>query len=220
MGLRKVRFTGALLAAGVVVAIGAQVGVFGSEIGRSPSKEIRGVSRKLNAFWQVKAERAGISYRPPARIRSHTKPLSTACGRIPMGDSFYCLGDHSIYLDNRYHARLTVELGDYASGVLVAHEFAHHIQSLMNWPWSESNRMIRDGAALELHADCLAGVSTGSALERGSLTRHDLDDARAWMLSHGDLEHGSGSQRQAWFSHGVRWQSLEKCASVYSAGMP
>jgi predicted metalloprotease len=189
---------------------------------------LRGVFDDAEAMWKREFEDAGATYKPATLTIFHDR-IDTACG-TESGDigPFYCPADHGVYLDKRFFDALGratgVELGHFAQAYVVAHEVAHHVQTLLGIlprifaanesdPAGANARSVR----LELQADCLAGIWKHSAYQRDQLTRADLEDAlraAAVVGSHfqqklaggvvapEDWTHGSSAQRQHWLTLG------------------
>jgi predicted metalloprotease len=113
--------------------------------------------------------------------------------------------------------------GDYAFGVALAHEWAHHVQNLMGWPYQR--RQAGQVAHFELHADCLAGIATRYLQNKGAVSQDDLDEA-IYLYAHiGDKAgtpwydagaHGSPGLRIAWFQAGINKYSVAVCNRVFN----
>jgi predicted metalloprotease len=121
-------------------------------------------------------------------------------------------------------ATYRLRLGDFAQAYVVAHEVAHHVQTLLGishqkaladheHPAGANDRSVR----FELQADCLAGVWMHSAYQRGHVSDADLEDALNAAAVVGDdflrnaagetrppetWTHGSSAQRQHWLKTG------------------
>ena len=104
---------------------------------------------------------------------------------------FYCPADHKVYLDLGFFDELRAfgAPGDFARAYVIAHELGHHVQSLMGTdaqvaraqspPRISSNAL---SVALELQADCYAGVWGHHAAQRRA--------AGASRSNPGDVEAG------------------------------
>jgi predicted metalloprotease len=92
---------------------------------------------------------------------------------------------------------------DFALSVIVAHEWAHHLQSFMGL----------DGPvrSIELQADCLAGVWAFATWPHSLVSTADVDETFSLLHQAGssaaspDRNHGSVASRLRWFNRG--WNS-------------
>ena len=75
----------------------------------------------------------------------------TRCGLIH--SSHYCKLDHTVYIMRR-DIRMAYRYGDAALAYIIAHEYAHAMQTIHRFP-------PRNTPLTELQADCLAGVYLG-----------------------------------------------------------
>jgi predicted metalloprotease len=199
-----------------------------SSQGGSRSAFLRAVFDDAEALWMREFQSGGIRYRP-ARLTVFSQQVDTACGPASAGTGpFYCPASFGVYLDPRFFAVLSrqvgVPLGDFAQSYVIAHELGHHVQTLLGItrqkavadqqdPRGANARSVR----FELQADCLAGVWMHSVYERGALTDADLraaldaaavvgDDFLQRLTGRArppeDWTHGSSAQRQRWLKTG------------------
>jgi uncharacterized protein len=140
---------------------------------------LRSVFEDAEALWSREFELAGLEYRP-ARLTIFNDVVHTACGtQMSYVGPFYCPASSGVYFDTTFFAALSartgVALGDFAQAYVVAHEVAHHVQSVLGMlqqvavadksdPAGENARSVR----VELQADCFAGVWAHSAYRSGS----------------------------------------------------
>jgi uncharacterized protein len=193
-----------------------------------PPESLRDVFDDAQAMWRREFEAASADYTPATLTIFHDE-VETGCGTGSANTGpFYCPADHGVYLDTRFFdalARATgVELGHFAQAYVVAHEVAHHVQTLVGTlqrvrgldqtdPAGANARSVR----LELQADCFAGIWKHSRYRRGQLTEPQLADAlRAAAVVGSDFQqlsstgtvrpedwtHGSSRQRQHWVTVG------------------
>src|SRR4029078_1857310 len=115
--------------------------------------------------------------------------VNTGCGEAPAEvGPFYCPVDQKVYLDLGFFDELTQRFGapgDFAKAYVIAHELGHHVQHLLGL--DERTRGAAVGAnsasvALELQADCLAGLWGHAASETGRLKEGEVE------LEPGDAE--------------------------------
>lgn len=132
------------------------------------------------------------------------------------GNSFYCGTDNTIYLDYKWHQYLITHRGDYASGVVLAHEWGHHVQDQLG--------TIDDGTSVftELQADCLAGNFTRHADGERLLASGDYSEAAELLYIIGDHfnDHGSPQQREEWFGHGYETADPAQCNPPSETPLP
>jgi predicted metalloprotease len=193
--------------------------------------------------WTALFKQMGSRYEPPHLVLFH-RGTQSACGMASAATGpFYCPGDQKVYLDlsffqelrNRFHAP-----GDFAQAYVIAHEIGHHVQNLLNISSqveSVRNRASdrdanRASVALELQADCLAGLwanrteksqqsqakafldpgDVQEALEAASM----IGDDKLQMESRGyvvpeSFTHGSAAQRMQWFNQGFQSGDFQAC---------
>jgi predicted metalloprotease len=187
------------------------------------------VAGDTQATW---AQILGSRYEP-TRVVLFRDAIDSACGAAESATGpFYCPGDHKVYLDLGFFDELGQQFGapgDFAQAYVVAHEFGHHIQNLLGTN-ARAARDRRTGAnsasvALELQADCYAGVWGHAASKSGrfqagkiELEPGDAEEALRAASSIGDdrlqkmatgriqperFTHGSSAQRVAWFKRGM-----------------
>ena len=113
--------------------------------------------------------RAGAAAVPahPSRLLHRRDP--TGCGKASASTGpFYCPADQELYFDLGFLQQLQDQFGaqgQFAQAYIVAHEFGHHLQTLLGTEpkvraAQERNPSLanRYSVALELQADCYAGV--------------------------------------------------------------
>jgi predicted metalloprotease len=137
------------------------------------------VVQDLNAFWQRAFGAAGASYRAPT-VTTLEAPVITACGPAgPEHLAFYCPAEEAIYYAPEGLEAHRRRIGDFAPIVVLAHEWGHHLQTLLGLAPAEGN-------TVELQADCLAGAYASDAGQRGLLDPGDITEAVAMAATAGD----------------------------------
>jgi predicted metalloprotease len=199
----------------------------------------------VQAMWQREFAAAQLSYRP-ARLTIFRHGVHTACGSQTSDvGPFYCPASAGVYLDPTFFSALSnkvgVRLGDFAQAYVVAHEVAHHVQSVLGIlqqvavaddadPHGANARSVR----VELQADCFAGVWAHSAYRRGALSQTDFADALRAAAVVGDdflaratmgverppesFTHGTSAQRQQWLTTGFEQGRPEACDTFARTG--
>lgn len=175
------------------------------------------------------------------QVRVFRDAYQSACGFAEAATGpFYCPSDRFVYLDLGFFNELSDRFGapgDFAQAYVIAHEFGHHVQNLLGFT-ERVNRDRRAGAnsasvALELQADCFAGVwghaaSQSGRFERGGveLEPGDAEEALRAAASIGDdrlqrmatgrvqperFTHGTSAQRTEWFQRGMQSGDPRSC---------
>lgn len=163
-----------------------------------------------------------------ARLVLFREGVQSACGPASAASGpFYCPGDQRVYVDLSFFDQLERQFaapGDFAQAYVLAHEIGHHVQNLLGTEREMRNAVQRNPAAgnqlsvaMELQADCYAGVWGYTAARAGILQAGDLDeglsaaaavgDDRLQKMSTGSVNresftHGSSADRRAWFRKG------------------
>ncbi|MGH7783545.1 MAG: neutral zinc metallopeptidase, partial [Candidatus Binatia bacterium] len=143
----------------------------------------------------------------------------------------YCPGDQKLYLDFGFFRELQNEFqakGDFAQAYVIAHEVGHHVQNLLG-TMDKVNRAgnnNRLSVALELQADCFAGVWANYVQKKGLLETGDAQEALTAASAVGDdmiqkrtqgyvvpdsFTHGSSQQRMSWFAKGMQTGDIRQC---------
>jgi len=184
-----------------------------------------------DAWGQILPQQARIRYSPPVLVL-YTNQINSACGYTSSAvGPFYCPGDRKLYLDFAFFDELRREFkapGDFAQAYVIAHEVGHHIQNLLG----TMDKVERSGGgnrlsvALELQADCYAGIWANYVQKQGVVDAGDAEEALRAASAVGDdtiqkrsqgyvvpdsFTHGSSQQRMQWFSRGMQTGDLRQC---------
>ena len=175
----------------------------------------------LNATWEPEVRRAGAPFRQPfLRFVGNERIETGGCGTTTSAvGPFYCPADYGIYLDVRFFdqlAQMSGTRGDFARLYVMAHEYGHHVQNLTGLSDQVRAAQQRNpqaanrlSVALELHADCYAGVWAGknaALIEAG-----DIEEGMRAASAVGDDTIARQSGRRAnpeSFSHGSSEQRI------------
>lgn len=194
------------------------------------------ISANINDVWAAKF---GDSYKPPASIVIYEGGTGTACGQgqAAMGP-FYCPGDQKVYLDLSFWKQME-ELGassaESARAYVLAHEVGHHMQVLSgaSQKVQQAQRSLgqeegnRYSVALELQADCYAGVwaSNAPAVSNGEVS-FEPGDLEAGIEAAGAIgddtlqRRQGGAVRPESFTHGSSAQRMEWLRRGFQNGDP
>ncbi len=186
--------------------------------------------------WASTLSNSSVQFHP-AKLVLFRNSTDSGCGTAEsaMGP-FYCPVDERVYLDLGFFDELKQKFsasGDFAQAYVIAHELGHHIQHLQGIDAqmrqaqeSDPSRANQMSVALELQADCYAGVWAHST-EGRSLQAGDVDEALNAASAVGDdriqqrttgrinvdsFTHGSAAQRSASFKRGMESGDPRSCA--------
>jgi predicted metalloprotease len=184
-----------------------------------------------DAWRQILPQQTRVRYQDP-KLVLFTGRVESACGYASAATGpFYCPGDNQLYLDFQFFDDLRREFkapGDFAQAYVIAHEFGHHIQNLTG-VMGQVQRRGQDNrlsVALELQADCYAGVWANFAQKQGRVEAGDAEEAIRAASAVGDdmiqrrtqgyvvpdsFTHGSAQQRMQWFAKGMQSGDMRQC---------
>jgi predicted metalloprotease len=180
----------------------------------------------------------GLKFKAPKLIL-FSGQVQTACGGASSASGpFYCPGDRTIYMDMTFFDELRTKFGaeggDFAVAYVMAHEFGHHIQTLLgtsgkvrqlqeNKSETEGNKL---SVALELQADFYAGLCTHyNEKQNAMLEPGDIQEALSAANAVGDdaiqkkmqgqvvpdsFTHGTSEQRMDWFNKGFETGDIKQ----------
>jgi len=196
------------------------------------------VYNETDEIWNDEIAALAETYRSPQLVL-YSGQVSTACGSASAQvGPFYCPGDEAIYLDLEFMAALQQQFGAegrYAQAYIVAHEFGHHIQTVLGIEPQVRRAQRQDpssanqlSVAMELQADCFAGVWGRLANDRGNLsvTQTEVQQAQDAAAAVGDdriqrqtqgrvdpegWTHGSAQQRRTWYDRGFDGGQVSVC---------
>jgi predicted metalloprotease len=199
------------------------------------SQFARAILGNLEDAWrQILPAQARMQLREP-KLVLFTGQVSSACGFASAASGpFYCPGDQKLYLDFAFFDELRREFkapGDFAQAYVIAHEYGHHIQNLtgMMDKVQRAGPNNRLSVALELQADCYAGVWANFAEKQGRVEAGDAEEAIRAAAAVGDdmiqkrtqgyvvpdsFTHGSAQQRMQYFAKGMRSGDMKQCQTL------
>lgn len=188
----------------------------------------------LNRTWEPLFRQAGIAFEQPT-LNFFTGGTRSGCGaaQSAMGP-FYCPSDRGIYIDTSFYDQLDRELGasgDFARYYVIAHEYGHHVQSLLGLDrqvrgFQQENPSQANAAQvmMELQADCYAGVWAGK--HKDLIEPGDMEEGMTAASAIGDdammrgagrqvnpesFTHGTSAQRTEWLTRGIETGNEDAC---------
>lgn len=212
---------------------GTSQGVTGGPITDQAGVFARDVLNDLQPTWS-RILRARYE---PTTLVLFTDATQSGCGFAQAATGpFYCPADQKVYIDlaffDELHRRFGAS-GDFAQAYVLAHEVGHHIQNLLGIErqmrraqQSSPGQVNQLSVALELQADCFAGVWGHSTDERQLLDPGDVEEGLAAAAAIGDdrlqrqagqrvspesFTHGTSAQRVQWLRRGLQEGTIAAC---------
>ena len=155
--------------------------------------------------------------------------VDSGCGMTSAAvGPFYCPEDFKVYLDLSFFRELSQRFGapgDFARAYVIAHEVGHHVQNELGL-MSRAGSGNRASIAIELQADCLAGVWGNRSGRKGMLEPGDAEEGMKAAAAVGDdalqkmatgrvqpesWTHGSSADRVASLNKGLASGDPESC---------
>lgn len=214
------------------VASGQNGGAAGTACSTGARLESCRVMALADTTWEQIFQQAGQRY-SPATINFFTGNVQSGCGAASSAvGPFYCPADHGVYLDTAFFDELDQRFrasGDAARIYVVAHEMGHHIQNLLGTSGQVSRAQARASeteanrlsVALELQADCFAGVFFGRNRDR--LEGGDIEEGMTAANAIGDdtlQRQSQGGVRPETFTHGTSAQRMAALRKGLESGDP
>jgi predicted metalloprotease len=190
--------------------------------------------------WNRVFQSMGRRYQEPVLVLFEGSVQSACGGASAASGPFYCPADQKVYLDLSFFRELDQRFGapgDFAQAYVVAHEVGHHVQNLLG-----INRQMREAqqgqgraganqlsVALELQADCFAGIWGHHASRKQLLDDGDVEEGLAAAAAIGDdrltkgrvspdsFTHGTSAQRARWLRQGLSSGDVNSC-DTFRAG--
>jgi predicted metalloprotease len=185
--------------------------------------------------WAPILRAKGVSFSPATlTVYDNSTPTGCGTGQTSAGP-FYCPEDNHIYLDLSFFNELSERFGapgQFAQAYVIAHEYGHHIQTLMGAMNSTDRSEGAEGGSvrIELQADCYAGVWANKAnAEFNILQNGDVEGGLKAAEAVGDdtlqkqgqgvavpdsFTHGTSAQRMRWFKRGLDSGDMDQCDTL------
>lgn len=183
-----------------------------------------------NDAWSIRFSEIGEEYVGPKLVlfRGLT---DSACGNASAQvGPHYCMLDKTVYLDETFFEELTNRLGarggDVAEAYVIAHEVGHHVQNELGL--MEGRDSQEDSIALELQADCFAGIWAYTLRDQNIFEEGEISEAMDAAAAVGDdriqekvsgrvnpetWTHGSSEARLNAFNKGYETGSYDQCTT-------
>jgi len=172
----------------------------------------------IDAFWAQNFEVAGLRYQSPSELVSVTlnSQVSSGCGTksdIVDYGIYYCTLDETVYFSPEFRSQVISAIGEEGWNDVIAHEWGHHIQDLLNVDQTAQPELGNGfySIEIELQADCMAGMFMQNQFASGQVDQYGLDQAIAITNAAGDAPdtkwddataHGTGEQRESSWHNG------------------
>lgn len=187
-----------------------------------------------NTLWSSVFQTKWYTYKEPKVVLFRGATQSSCGGAVSQIWPHYCPIDQTIYIDETFFTTLEKQFGakwgDLSQAYVLAHEVWHHVQHQL-WLTDKAQQRREQwdsnaSIALELQADCLAGVWIGAINDEWVLEENDLYEAidaaeavgddniqkkTAWYVQPETRTHGSSEQRKKRLFQWYTKKSLSAC---------
>ena len=188
-----------------------------------------------NTLWQQYFSQNNLKYREPKLILFRGATSSACGGASSEHGPHYCPADETIYLDETFFDELTknywAQGGDVAEAYVIGHEVAHHVQHQLGLMkgrniFDTQEAQNKNSIAIELQADCFAGIWASTVAGQGILEAWEIEEALdaasvVWddhiqETVYGEIHpetwtHGSSAERKYWFMKWYQEQNAAAC---------
>lgn len=181
-------------------------------------------------LWGEVFRQNGSQYEEP-RLVLFRGTTESACGvATSQAGPHYCPYDKTIYLDETFFEELRKRYGgssgEVAQAYVIAHEVGHHVQNILGLLDLSAQKTQEDSIAIELQADCYAGVWAHSQARSGVFEGNEIEQAMSAAAAVGDdniqqttegrvtpenWTHGSSEQRVSAFTTGYETGDPSRC---------
>ena len=184
--------------------------------------------------WNRIFQQAGRQYQEPVLVLFDGQVQSACGGASAASGPFYCPADRKVYLDLSFFRELDQRFGapgDFAAAYVIAHEVGHHVQTVLGISGQVRDSQQGQGraganqlsVAMELQADCLAGVWGHHANRKQLLDPDDVNEGLQAAAAIGDdrltrgrvspesFTHGTSEQRARWLRQGLSSGDINSC---------
>lgn len=175
------------------------------------------IYQELDTYWAQIFSDWGKEYRSPAdMIGVRVEGTATGCGPLDDLDEIfahYCTLDETIYFNVEMRDLVIDRFGQAAWDMVMAHEWAHHIQNISGMYVTKSPELFGGHYSIEheLMADCLSATFMQDATVRGFYDMRSIREMDQMIELFGDSSrtswddvtaHGTSEQRRQSFQTG------------------
>lgn len=193
----------------------------------------RQVLGSTDEVWTTIFAQNDRSYEKP-RLVLFRSATQSGCGLANSAvGPHYCPADSTIYLDetffNELRDRFGADTGEVAQAYVIAHEVGHHVQNQLGVLGRAAARTQEGSIALELQADCYAGVWAYTQAKNDVIKPGEINQALSAAAAVGDdriqevtqgrvtpenWTHGSSEQRVNAFNTGFTTGQPSQCSQL------
>ena len=187
-----------------------------------------------NDTWSQIFKDSGQTYSEPTLVLFRDATSSRCGGATSQVGPHYCPTDQTIYLDETFFDELKSRLGgsngDVAQAYVIAHEVGHHVQNelgimdrIRQQEQANPAQQNELSIALELQADCFAGVWANSIKQLGIMQPGEVNEAIDAAAAVGDdriQQKVQGQINPETWTHGSSQQRVDAFNAGYDSGDP
>ncbi len=180
-----------------------------------------------DAVWLDSFADSGRDYQPPQLVLFRQATQSACGGAVSQVGPHYCPADSTIYLDETFfdqlRGRFGADTGEVAQAYVIAHEVGHHVQNQLGALNSSIGATRYGQIALELQADCYAGIWAYSQAKNNVFEGDEINQALSAAAAVGDdniQRQTSGQVSPESWTHGSSEQRVNAFQTGYKTGDP
>lgn len=180
-----------------------------------------------NAVWADVFKRNNQTYEEPRLVLFRGVTRSSCGVASSQVGPHYCPNDSTIYLDETFFDELKRRFGgssgEVAQAYVIAHEVGHHVQNQLGALTSGSQSSREGSIALELQADCYAGIWAFSQAKNNVFEGNEINQAMDAAAAVGDdniQETVEGRVTPENWTHGSSEQRVNAFTTGYKTGDP
>ncbi|QQS22029.1 neutral zinc metallopeptidase [Candidatus Saccharibacteria bacterium] len=180
-----------------------------------------------NTLWDGVFAQNNLSYIHP-KLVLFRQATQSGCGvaTTQVGPHF-CPNDSTIYLDETFfdelHTRFGADTGEVAQAYVIAHEVGHNVQNQLGAFDNRVAQTQQGSVAIELQADCYAGVWAYSIAKQGVFQGNEIEQALGAAAAVGDdhiQQVETGYTNPETWTHGSSAERVAAFTKGYTTGKP